>query len=231
MKKIFITIIVIIASFMVIVPITSCETIDIENKVTLYKVGDNNTTILVEESEILNYVSNYEWSIEPTTLMYNSDGLSSWIWNSEIDIYKEQGWSLTPPQPIFTYNVFQKSNLSIEQLNLALSGTGLAGYGQAFYNIEQTHGVNALFAIAVGSHESANFYKTANKHNYFGFKGSNGWMSFSSPDACIDYFGRLMNNKLYYGKSIEQIAVIYCDSNWTSHIKRHMSEKWQKIGI
>lgn len=197
--------------------------------VTLYKVGDNDTTLVVEEADVLNYTGNHEWSIEPTTLMYSKGGSTSWIWNSEIDMYKEQGWSLTP-QAVFTYDVFRKSNLSVEQLNMVLSGTGLSGYGQAFYDMEQTWGVNSLFAVAVGSHESANFYKTANTHNYFGFRGNRGWARFSSPEACIDYFGQLMNNSLYYGKSIEQIAVIYCDARWSGYVKAHMREKWQKVG-
>lgn len=204
---------------------TACAT-----DVTLYKVGNNDTTLLVEESNVLNYVSNYEWSIEPTTLMYSDNGVQSWIWNSEIDMYKEQGWSLTP-QARFTYSVFTKSNLSVEQLNMILSGTGLAGYGQSFYDMEQTYGVNSLFAIAVGSHESGNFYKTANTHNYFGFRGNRGWIKFNSPNDCINYFGNLMNNRLYYGKSIEQVAVIYCNPSWSKYVKAHMYEKWQKVGV
>lgn len=197
---------------------------------TLYKVGDNSTTLVVEEAEVLDYVSNYEWSIEPTTLMYSSDNWASWICRSEIDMYKERGWTLTP-QARFTYSVFTKSNLSVEQLNVILSDTGLAGYGQAFYDMEQTYGVNSLFAVAVGSHESANFYRTANVHNYFGFRGNRGWMSFNSPEACINYFGQLMCGKLYYGKSIEQIAVIYCNASWAGYVKAHMYEKWQKVGV
>lgn len=204
------------------------KSIEENNEVTLYKVGDNNTTIIINSNEIGGYTSNYEWSIEPTTLMYRVDGSSSWIWNSEIDRYKEKGWTLTPPA-IFTYNVFQKSNLSVEQLNKILSGTGLAGYGQAFYDMEQTYNVNSLFCIAVGSHESGNFYAKANTNNFFGFRGSRGWMSFSSPQDCINYFGELMNTKTYYGKSIEQIALIYCNSSWADYIKRHMHEKWLKL--
>lgn len=247
--------------------VTGCKTVasgeDIATR-TIYKIGDNTTTKEIKESDLGYYVNNsYEWSIEPTTLMYAADGRTSWIWNSEIEQYKKVCWSTYPPviiysstgsksvlveevddylatgvwfktyeeanRAVFTYNVFQKSNLSAEQLNKILSGTGLAGYGQSFYNMEQTHGVNALFALSVGAHESANFYKTANWNNYFGFKGNSGWMSFSSPDACIMYFGQLMNTRAYYGKSIERIAVIYCDANWTRHVKAHMVEKWRKL--
>lgn len=237
-----------------------------DKDVILYQVGDNESTMVVKESEVADWTCAYEWSVEPTTLMYTEDGRQSWIWHSEIGKYKEMGWSVNPPvtvygangatrvvllerkqdyldtgvwfetyeeanPAIFTYNVFQNSNLTVEQLNTILAGTGLAGYGQSFYNMEHIHGVNALFCIAVGAHESANFYKTANWNNYFGFRGGRGWMSFSSPDACIMYFGKLMNTRLYYGKSIEQISVIYCDAGWTRHVKAHMNEKWAKLGI
>lgn len=198
------------------------------NTVTLYKVGNNAVTTTINESDVLSYVQNYEWSIEPTTLMYSKEGLSSWICNSEIDIYKELGWSVTP-QAVFTYNVFQKSNLTVEQLNKILLETGLEGYGQIFYNMEQTYNINSLFAVAVGCHESGNFYKTANTYNYFGFRGNKGWLKFNSPDECINYFGKLMNNKLYYGKSIDQIAVKYCNSSWAGYVKNQMYQKWQKI--
>lgn len=261
-KNIIIAIMCIIALM-----VTGCKTVvsgeDIATR-TIYKIGDNTTTKEIYEYELGDYIDDsYEWSIEPTTLMYAADGRTSWIWNSEVEQYKKVCWSTYPPvtiysstgsrsvlteevgdylatgvwfktyeeanRAVFTYNVFQKSNLSVEQLNKILARTGLSGYGQSFYTMERTYGVNALFAIGVGAHESANFYKTANSNNFFGFRGSRGWMSFDNPDACIMYFGRLMNSKLYYGKTIEQIAVIYCDATWTKHVKAHMNEKWGKL--
>lgn len=237
-----------------------------DGDVTLYQVGDNESTMVVKESEVADWTCAYEWSVEPTTLMYTEDGRQSWIWHSEIGKYEEMGWSVNPPVTIygangatrvvllerkqdyldtgvwfstyeeanpavFTYYPFQKSNLTVEQLNKILVGTGLAGYGYAFRNMEDTYGVNALFCIAVGAHESANFYKTANWNNYFGFRGNRGWMSFSSPDACIMYFGQLMTTRLYYGKTIDQIAPIYCDGSWSGYVRSHMNEKWSKLGI
>ena len=256
-----------IALCAVLLAVVGCKVVandERKNTCVLYKIGDNSTTIEVSWANIGDYINDsYEWSVEPTILMYTADGKLSWIWESEVSKYEESGWSTHPPvtiysatedkvvlaeevedylatgvwfrtyeeanKAVFTYNVFQKSNLSVAQINKILAGTGLAGYGQSFYNMEQIHGINALFAIAVGAHESANFYKTANWNNYFGFRGNGGWMSFSSPEACIDYFGQLMNTRLYYGKSIEQIAVIYCNSSWTKHIKAHMNEKWAKL--
>ena len=253
-----------VATTALIMSMIACANQDKE--VTLYQVGDNESTTIVKESEVGDWTCAYEWSIEPTILMYTEDGRQSWIWESEIGKYEEMGWSVNPPvmifganyatrmvllerkqdyldtgvwfstyeeanPAIFTYNVFCRSNLTIDQLNTILSGTGLAGYGESFYTMEQTYGVNALFALSVGAHESANFYKPANYNNFFGFRDSRGWMSFSSPDACIVYFGKLMNTNLYYGKSIEQIASIYCDQSWSRYIKRHMTEKWVKLGI
>jgi hypothetical protein len=237
-----------------------------DGDVTLYRVGDNETTMVVKESEVADWTCAYEWSVEPTTLMYTEDGRQSWIWHSEVGKYEEMGWSVNPPvmifgvngatrmvllerkqdyldtgiwfstyeeanPAIFTYNPFQKSNLTVDQLNTILAGTGLTGYGQAFHEMEQTYGVNALFCLAVGAHESANFYKTANYNNFFGFRGNRGWMSFTTPKACIMYFGQLMNTRLYYGKSIDQIAPIYCNASWAGYIRRHMTEKWSKLSI
>lgn len=246
--------------------LTSIICFGFDNEVTLYKVGNNAETIAVKSSEVSEKTANYEWSVEPTTLMYTEDGRQSWIWESEIGKYEEMGWSVNPPvkifganyatrmvllerkqdyldtgvwfstyeeanPAIFTYNVFCRSNLTIDQLNTILSGTGLAGYGESFYTMEQAYGVNALFALSVGAHESANFYRPANTNNYFGFRGNRGWMAFGSPNDCIMYFGKLMNDKLYYGKSIEQISSIYCDRSWSRYIKRHMTEKWSKLNI
>lgn len=253
-----------VAATALVISIVACASYD--KPVTLYRVGNNSETMTVKESEVADWTCAYEWSVEPTTLMYTEDGRESWIWNSEVAQYEKVGWSVNPPvmifgangttrmvllerkqdyldtgvwfetyeeanPPIFTYNPFQRSNLTVDQLNIILAGTGLAGYGQSFYTMEQTYGVNALFCIAVGAHESANFYKTANWNNYFGFRGSRGWMSFSSPDACIMYFGQLMTTRLYYGKSIDQIAPIYCNSSWSGYVRSHMAEKWAKLGI
>ena len=232
--------------------------------VILYKVGNNDITIMVEKSKVSDYENTWEWTISPTIPLFSADGRIEYIMIPEVDAYKKVGWSEFPPiilygkgnktiyvlleekdnylstgewfetyeqanPSIFTYEVFTKSNLSIEQINKMLSGTGLANCGEYFYNMEQNWNVNALFAVAVACHESGNGWHKANSHNYFGFKGSKGWMSFSSDESCIDYFGKLMNKKIYKDKSIEQIARVYCNSQWASYVKTHMKEKWNKL--
>lgn len=137
--------------------------------------------------------------------------------------------------PNLTYNVFQKSNLSVEQFNEMLKGTALAGHGEAFYNMENTYNVNGVFAVAVACHESANGYRTANTHNYYGMRAAKGgWKSFSSADENIMYFGKYITGKMYNGKSIEGIGKIYCPntwSSWASKVKAHMNEKYNKISL
>lgn len=127
-------------------------------------------------------------------------------------------------------NPHTKSGLSVETLNKMLSGTGLEGQGQAFYDMENTYNVNALFAMGVAMHESANGYKKANTHNYFGFRGNNGWMSFNSASDCIMYFGKLIHNNYNNKKSIEAIQSKYCPdgSDWSGRVKEHMTILYRK---
>ena len=136
---------------------------------------------------------------------------------------------------ILTYNVYQKSNLTVDQFNQMLKGTALAGCGQSYYNMENTYNVNGVFAVALACHESGNGYQTANTHNYYGMRAaSGGWKSFQSADANIMYFGQYITGKMYYGKSMEDIGKIYCPGTWGSWaagVKRHMNEKWNKISF
>ena len=75
----------------------------IEPTCTLYRIGDNSVTVEVAQSEVTNYInSSYMWSIEPTRLMYATDGNTSWIWESEVEVYKKAGWSLYEPVTIFS---------------------------------------------------------------------------------------------------------------------------------
>lgn len=135
----------------------------------------------------------------------------------------------TSSSAIFTYEVFTKSNLSVEQLAIVLGGTPLQANAQDFYDMEQTYNVNALFAVAVACLESGGGAVNANVNNFFGFRGNNGWMSFATPREGIFYFGKLMNTQWYYGKTLEQVGVVYCNGDWAPYIKRLMNERWNRL--
>ena len=133
---------------------------------------------------------------------------------------------------VFTYNPYVKSNLSIEQYNTILEGTGLEGCGESYYNMEQTYNVNGLFALSVACQESGYGRYLANTYNFYGMRGSKGWMSFESPDANIQYFGELMNKSLYYGKDILGIAATYCPGtheHWASCVKSLMERNFNLL--
>ena len=207
-----------------------CSNGSVERKYIIYKIGDNNITKEVKESELDLYINdNYEWSIEPSTLMYTADGRISWICNSEVENYLATGeWFLEPPINI-TMNVFQKTNLQPEQLNKMLS-KGLSGYGQAFYDMEQKYGINSVFAISVAELESGHgtSYAFRKRNNAFGIGSGK---RFSSVVAGIDYFGQLVNKPLYYGKSIDKIGSIYCvSSGWASKVKSLIKSNYGVLG-
>lgn len=236
-----------------------------ESKCTIYKIGDNSITQEINKSDIDLYINDkYEWSIEPTTLMYAADGRTSWMWNSEVEAYSKVGWSLYPPVTIYSstgerrvlreevkdylatgiwfktkeeavppistsMNPFQKTNIPANKLEKMLI-KGLSGYGQAFYDMEQKYGVNAVFAISVAELESGNGTSSAfrNKNNAFGIGPGR---RFNSVEAGIEYFGQLMNKSSYYGKSIDRIGSIYCvGGNWASKVKSLMKSNYAVLG-
>lgn len=229
-------------------------------EITIYEIGNSNVTMQVNKSEIEKYVnSNYEWSLEPTILMYTADGRTSWICESEVEQYQKVGWSTSPPVVIYsttedrsvlveevpdylatgvwfetkpiniTMNPFQKTNLSPEELNKVLS-KGLSGYGQAFYNMEQIYGVNSIFAISVAELESGNGTSYAFRVKNNAF-GIGPGKRFSSVENGIYYFGELMNKSTYYGKSIDRIGSIYCvGGNWANKVKSLMRSNYAVLG-
>ena len=94
----------------------------------------------------------------------------------------------------YTVNSYIKdpSGLTADDINRMLDGTGLAGLGQAIYEAERDHHVNAYFTMGVASVESGVGTSTLAKerNNLFGLSG----MSFSTKTECIQYFGKLLEN-------------------------------------
>ena len=87
--------------------------------------------------------------------------------------------------------VLSSSGLSVDDIEVILAGTDLAGHGQCIYNTEHTYGVNAFFILGVAGTESA-FGKSnrAKKvHDCFGQMAC----KFETLDDGIDYFGKNMS--------------------------------------
>jgi len=137
---------------------------------------------------------------------------------------------LAESQARLTFNPFEKSNLTVEQYNNILRGTGLEGAGVSFYTMEQKYNVNGMFAVSVAFLESGLGRHKANTNNFFGMRGNNGWMAFDSVDANIQYFGKLMNSNLYKGKGILQIGKVYCPGtyeDWASKVTSIMKKYFE----
>lgn len=174
-------------------------------------INENNYINLKDLSSHLGYQINYN-DIENCVYVNTSSSICSYIRDV---VYNPQ----------FTYNPFTKIELNLDDINKILAGTHLANYGQYFMNMQETYGVNVVYAMAVAYLESGAGKITCGSYNYFGMIGKN----YSSPEEGINAFGKLMNNKMYYGKTIEQIAPIYCNSSWAGKIKSMMDSLWKKI--
>lgn len=222
-----------IESFQTYIDTGECST---QPPVTIYNRQNDSQIVFVDELQIM--LDTQEWFLEPSVLMYASDGREQYFLQSEAPEQANVGWFYTyeeahPVIAVFTYSVYEKSNLSVEQLNKALSGTYLEGCGQDFYDMEQLYNINAMFAIGVSGAESSYGKHQANKNNFWGRKASSSsWMSFPSKRESILSFGEYMNKSIYYGKSIENINKIYCPGDggyWASSVKRCMKDRWNKI--
>ena len=197
-----------------------------------YKYNTNNTMPKNINCEITNSMKSYDellkenqnLKIQVLKLLEQIEYLQQ-----ENNTYKKQTINIH----VDNLNPHTKSNLTITEMNSMLVNTGLELQGPAFYDMENTYNVNALFAMGVAMHESANGYKTANTHNYFGFRGNNGWMSFSSAYECIQYFGKLIHYEYSDKQTISAIQHKYCPdgSSWTLNVKTHINQLKRKILI
>lgn len=134
--------------------------------------------------------------------------------------------------PNLTYDAFIVSELTEEQFNTLLEGSGLDGCGAAFAEIEEEYGVNGLFALSVANLESGLGKACANTNNFFGFMGSGGrWMKFATKEDGISYFGELISGKIYSGKTIDQIAGIYCpgSARWAGDVRWLMKYHFERL--
>lgn len=106
----------------------------------------------------------------------------------------------------------------------------------AFLAAEQEYGVSAVFLAAVAALESGwgSSDLAREKHNLFGWRsGDGGYMTFDSPEACIDHVARAIaanyldpEGSCYHGQSVAGVAVSYCGGNpeWVASIEGLMGE-------
>ena len=127
---------------------------------------------------------------------------------------------------------FYITHTTVEEYDYILKDTRLEGYGYCFKKIEDEYGVNGLFAMAVATLESGLGKSSLgqNNNNFYGIRGNgSSWAKFESVESGILYFGKLMNNSLYYGKTIKKIAPIYCNDDWADKVSSIMTRYINKL--
>lgn len=137
-----------------------------------------------------------------------------------------------------TLDITQPTHLSGAELNKALEGTSLAGLGDAFQQMEERWGVNALFGVAVAAHESAwgNSQLARTRNNLFGiaaYDGNEGAAySFPSMEACVDHWGEMIKD-VYFNRgytNLSSVNSIYAsDQAWANKVHATMSHAKSRI--
>lgn len=116
-----------------------------------------------------------------------------------------------------------------------------------FYNAEQKYGINGIFLLSIGVHESGwGTSKLAiHNNNLFGFTG----MSFGSYENCIDYVAKSLMQKYlneagtkikglvepatgiwYSGNTVSDVNKIYAaDPLWADKVYEYMEHFYQNI--
>ena len=188
---------------------------------------------IIPQAELQSLLDTGEWYQEPQIILYSPEGNKEIIPLSQKESFINKGYTVNYIAPIPKEKVgkspFLKSGFSAEQLEKCLD-KGLKGYGKAFYNMEQTYGINAVFAISVAELESGSGTSSAfrKKNNAFGIGPGK---YFNSVEEGINYFGNLMNKSIYKNKSIDAIGSIYCvGGNWAYKVKSLFNENYAQIG-
>jgi hypothetical protein len=145
----------------------------------------------------------------------------------------EQATTEPEPELNFTFKPYVKTNLSTAQFNKILDGTGLDGYGESYYRLEQKHDINGVYAMSVAFLESGYGKHLINRNNFYGMRGDGGWLSFDSPSENIAYFGKLMMRDCYTSKeTISGIGTVYCPDpieDWAGQVKGIMRRSYDKV--
>ena len=136
-------------------------------------------------------------------------------------------------QPVeASYEITESSELSPDELESIVAGTGLSGLGYAFYDMEQNYGVNAVFAIAVAQLESGSgtSYMAIYDNNLFGMMG----LSYESQEACIYDFGSLIRD-YYFNRgltTVYSINPVYCPDNydWAPYVESLIYQNFARVG-
>ena len=152
--------------------------------------------------------------------------------NKDMNLTLPSGLTLSDYKTILGYNESDKNSIFADNY-------------EAFYNAEQTYGVNGIFIAAVGIHESAwgTSYLAKEKNNLFGYRAYdrdpiNSAQDFESYVDAINVVAEaLQKNYLtptgsfYNGTTIESVNQKYAsDKAWHEKVYKYMEQLYDKLG-
>lgn len=152
--------------------------------------------------------------------------------NKDMDLTQPSGLTLSDYKTILGYNTSDKNSIFADNY-------------EAFYNAEQTYGVNGIFIAAVGIHESAwgTSYLAKEKNNLFGYKAYdrdpiNSAQDFESYVDAINVVAEALHKNYltptgsyYNGTTIESVNQKYAsDKSWHEKVYKYMELLYDKLG-
>ena len=152
--------------------------------------------------------------------------------SKDMDLSQPSGLTLSDFKTVLGYNKSDKNNIFSQNV-------------EAFYNAEQTYGINGIFIAAIGIHESAwgTSYLAKEKKNLFGYKAYdrdpiNSAQDFETYEECIDTVARAVaknyltpSGSYYYGTTAEAVNTKYAtDKAWHEKVYSYMELLYDKLG-
>lgn len=160
-------------------------------------------------------------------LVWSKPSHAAMVHSAEVSTWR----NLDLEEDILQINVTEPSGLSAAQFNQLLKDTALEGYGDAFYQMEERHGTNGVFAIAVAMLEYGIERRAPDhKNNYFGLTYGGERIEYASVEDNIMAFGALVQKPVYRNKPFLRFAKIYCPPRTDFWVKV-VRNKYRKLAI
>ena len=188
----------------------------------------------VKYKEFEGYLPNDKLTSEEITPLIKEQNRIALIKDSlskDMDLTLPSGLTLSDYKTILGYNTSDKNSIFADNY-------------EAFYNAEQTYGVNGIFIAAVGIHESAwgTSYLAKEKNNLFGYRAYdrdpiNSAQDFESYVDAINVVAEALHKNyltptgsFYNGTTIESVNQKYAsDKAWHEKVYKYMEYLYDKL--
>lgn len=224
----------------VIAPLLNVRSTPEINNINIVDSFENGTQFIIEEENDEWLKTENGWIYKKYTQSLNEEDVKIKIGKKIYRPFDELMVELDgiPSNNINISYLDKPSGLTIQQLDYMISlleskgfkNSQFVGRGKDMLIAERKYGVNALFMLSIGLHESyfGTSYSARNNNNLFGLMYGGKHMVFNSPSSCIDYaFANMKNTYFSYGlNNVNSISYVYCNppEHWASSVNKLMME-------